>query len=544
MAATRYRLLCAAAIALAVIAVPLIASNDSSADPPTIIDSGITGDVEWSLDSDGLLSITGNGEMADYSSGFANPWYTYGLTDIFSINVGEGVTHVGNFAFQYCQVAATATLPDGLISIGDRSFEQCQKLLTINLPESLTSIGKAAFNGCIKLESAIVIPDGITSLPDTVFNGCASIKSITLPEGLTTIGFNTFGNCKSLQSITLPEGLTSIGGSAFSGCSALQSITLPEGLTSIEANTFSFCATLTSLNIPDGVTSIGSGAFASCFKLESLNIPDGVTSIGVSAFEYCESLKKISIPEGVTAIDSYTFSNCISLQSITLPEGLTVIGSYVFRNCISMTEISIPEGVKNIQFETLSGCVSLKKLSLSDNTLLSGTSFATCANLDTLRITASGSPNSIISTYFPESHSSASTTPWQLSGMPMTRPIINLIIDTENPIDLSDLAIIEGKTLTITAQSINTSGGMYYDTDGVAELLGEDIAGKKYIATDIEGTLSWVAVDEPMQEQEQTGLWYKGSVEIFAGYSLPVWAVIVLIICCFAALSVIWKIAT
>ena len=104
-------------------------------------------------------------------------------------------------------------LADGVTSIGDNAFDGCSSLKSINLPHGLTSIGEYTFMGCSSLTS-INLPDGITSISKVTFSGCTSLKSINLPNELTSIGNSAFSYCSSLTSINLPKRLTNIGASA------------------------------------------------------------------------------------------------------------------------------------------------------------------------------------------------------------------------------------------------------------------------------------------------------------------------------------------
>ena len=85
-----------------------------------IVQSGTCGDnVTWTLDRDGLLTISGTGAMEDYSSVGAAPYAAY---DVQRLIVGEGVTGIGNYAFS--QLALDyIMLPENLISIGRNAFK-------------------------------------------------------------------------------------------------------------------------------------------------------------------------------------------------------------------------------------------------------------------------------------------------------------------------------------------------------------------------------------------------------------------------------------
>ncbi|ASQ45730.1 leucine-rich repeat domain-containing protein [Legionella clemsonensis] len=208
-------------------------------------------------------------------------------------------------------------IPEGVTSIGDWAFESCSSLQAITIPKEVASIGNGAFEDCSSLQT-ITIPEGVTSIGEGAFCGCRSLQAIAIPAGITSINNRVFRGCIDLQSITIPEGVVSIGNGAFSGCSGLQSITIPEGVVSIGDWTFENCSSLQSITIPEGVTSIGAFAFSYCSDLQSITIPEGVVSIGDWTFEYCSSLQSITIPEGVVSIGEGAFYNCSSLHSIMI----------------------------------------------------------------------------------------------------------------------------------------------------------------------------------------------------------------------------------
>ena len=49
------------------------------------------------------------------------------------------------------------------------------------IPEGVTSIGESAFEGCDSLTS-ITIPEGVTSIGERAFYRCINLTSITIPE--------------------------------------------------------------------------------------------------------------------------------------------------------------------------------------------------------------------------------------------------------------------------------------------------------------------------------------------------------------------------
>jgi len=86
---------------------------------------GNEANVTYQLDSDGVLTISGSGAMADYAaSGTSAPWYN-DRSSIDTIIIEEGITNIGNYAFKNCNNLETIEIPMGVTSIGTYSFDSC-----------------------------------------------------------------------------------------------------------------------------------------------------------------------------------------------------------------------------------------------------------------------------------------------------------------------------------------------------------------------------------------------------------------------------------
>ena len=190
-------------------AVPITAmAAETTAQECVGASSGTTGDCTWTLDDDGLLTISGNGAMADY--GFCGPWGD----KIKNVVIESGVTAIGDFAFRYCTSLVSVTIGDSVTSIGDFAFRYCTSLVGVTIPDSVTSIGTGAFHGCSRLAS-VTISDSVTTIDVGAFSGCTSLESVTIPDSVTSIDYYAFSGCTSLASVTIPDSVTSIGFEAF-----------------------------------------------------------------------------------------------------------------------------------------------------------------------------------------------------------------------------------------------------------------------------------------------------------------------------------------
>ena len=220
-----------------------------------------------------------------------------GCKSLESITIPDGVTSIGGSAFSGCtgeliinsKIVETSYTYSNYPS--NYSWLIGAKFSKLTIGDSVTSIGDYAFQYCSSLKS-ITIPDRVTSIGYSAFYGCSSLASVTIPDSVTSIGDYAFCYCESLKRVTIGNGVTSIGDYAFDDCKRLTSISIPDTVTSIGSSAFSSCSSLENVTIGNGVAEIGHSAFSSCWSLTSVSIPDSVTSIN-AAFYYCKYLERV-----------------------------------------------------------------------------------------------------------------------------------------------------------------------------------------------------------------------------------------------------------
>lgn len=106
---------------------------------------GAQGDnLTWALSQNGALTISGQGDMAEYAWNSAAPWAGKEV-DVASLTVEEGVTSIGSYAFSKITTLTSASLPSTLTQIGDGAFANCSHLKYIRIPANCTSFGENAF---------------------------------------------------------------------------------------------------------------------------------------------------------------------------------------------------------------------------------------------------------------------------------------------------------------------------------------------------------------------------------------------------------------
>ena len=273
-------------------------------------------DLDWDLDDSGTLTISGTGDMYDFSTEDPAPWAVF-PDEIKNVVVGQGVTAVGDYAFAQCGNLAAVSLPDGLTYVGEGAFQGCKSLREAVIPEGVTRIRPHLFADCKYLRS-VIIPDSVTVIESNAFYGCENLCYVTVPENAAYVGRKTFAPApftlaqdEELPSVMLPDGLTDIGEAAFRGCKSLTSAVIPAGVTRIQACLFADCEKLESIVLPAGATAIGENAFSGCTALKSITIPKNVAAIGSKAFCDCAALDTVTIENPGCEIsgDAATFCN-------------------------------------------------------------------------------------------------------------------------------------------------------------------------------------------------------------------------------------------
>lgn len=205
---------------------------------------GTDGKIQWEL-SAGTLTLSGRGEMRDYTDAHMAPWLD-SASAIKRIVVKEGITSIGDLSFYNCDKALFVALPESVTKIGNRAFKNCFSLVGIRLPKSLETIGEASFEAC------------------------AALKSLDMPQDLRSIGNYAFINCTALSTVSIPQGVTELGRVAFAYCTGLTRAEILCPLTRVPDWTFYGCTALRAVALPQTVTEAGEYAFENCDNLSGI----------------------------------------------------------------------------------------------------------------------------------------------------------------------------------------------------------------------------------------------------------------------------------
>ena len=163
--------------------------------------SGTCGpNLKWHLTDDGVLTITGKGEMYDYSYPKRAPWED-SREKVKRIIIDDGVTTIGEFAFYNCSALTSVTISNSVTTIEWEAFWDCSSLTSVTIPNSVTKISVGAFYNCSSLTS-VTIPNSVTTIGSEAFSGCTNLQKVYIGNSVKTIGEDAFNNCTSVTQIS------------------------------------------------------------------------------------------------------------------------------------------------------------------------------------------------------------------------------------------------------------------------------------------------------------------------------------------------------
>ena len=392
--------------------------------------------VVWSLSCDSVLIISGTGAMADYNDPSAgsgpiaggdpgdinpfaprrarqgdykpnSPWMAYSSSTIKSAVVEEGVTRIGDNAFNSCMTMTRISLPDGLQYIGNSAFYACYALDTIiSYNPTPAEIQEYTFDSSTKASCKLLVPaDSRAAYQQaTYWSQFANV----LPIGGCTIASGECGaqGDNVTWKLSCDSVLTISGSGAMANYSVnstgqapwaeyglqIRDIVIEEGVTSISAYGFYNAGSYTngaynnvrSVSIPSTVKALSNNYFYQC-PIQSVAI-NSDSIVGHTSYSSGSSLHRIFgaqvreyfIGNDVKSIANFAFYNQSpdSVTYITLPDGLQSIGSWAFGYIEHLTFITVPDEVQTIGTDAFAGCEKLESVVLGKSlTSIGGQAF-------------------------------------------------------------------------------------------------------------------------------------------------------------------------
>ena len=335
-------------------------------------------DLTWTLE-DGTLTISGEGDMKDYSSSEPAPWYGE-VETIEEIEIEDGVTSIGSYAFAGCTSLSQITIPTSVSRIGTSAFYNCGELSVVwygGSDEQWDELSVGSGNDDLLYDTEICF---------NCVQKCGDDLTWTLKNGTLTISGN--GDMYDYSWSSAPW---------YNESGSIVNVVIKDGVTSIGTYAFIECSNLKSVSIPASVTSIGDGAFEECWSLDEvhysgttenwsaitvgdnngrLKLVDVVCSNGtIIAPDYCGEDVTWTLENGVLTIsgtgemDNYYDGNGIpwyddaeSIVKVVVEDGVTSIGESAFLGCKNLKSVELPSSIESINYGAFSGCSSLSEI--------------------------------------------------------------------------------------------------------------------------------------------------------------------------------------
>lgn len=282
------------------------------------LDNGLT----WTV-ADGVLTISGEGAIPDYTSGSETDWY-YWRDNITSIVIEEGVTSIGQYAFDHLDEVVSVEIPASVDSLGYYAFNYCSSLSEIfwygtqefTLEEDYYSYN---FKWYIFPNTPSVI---------TVYYKNGANLSLwtgdeyTTDSGFTTVLFDEVGDIRW----TLNAGkliVTGKGDTQFAYVEAWDNYRT--AITTVE-----LLGVAATVKDDKYVLSMDGETLYFSVNTNNVVIPDGVKTIGEKAF-YKLRVQTLTVTSKVQNIEDYAFYGGYLLTKVNAyPAAAPMLGDNVF----------------------------------------------------------------------------------------------------------------------------------------------------------------------------------------------------------------------
>lgn len=263
------------------------------------------------------LTITGTGAMPDYSAGGA-PWYS-DIGTITTININDGITHIGTNAFYNAKKATRVNIPVTVSSIGENAFAVNSTMAGIYFAGSPNEWATITFAN----DASNPFADATASTRNFYFHGCNfATTTLTLTPGITIVNDYAFYKA-TIQNLNIPGSVEYIGNFAFA-CAVSSTVCVnratPPATGSYSAITYGSSA---KLYVPDGRSSVYQSAGKPWYR-SSVGKTDGASSVnnqvvsGTLSASYGSGVTWRLGEDGILTLDA---SSPSASKSVTLGAG-------------------------------------------------------------------------------------------------------------------------------------------------------------------------------------------------------------------------------
>lgn len=135
------------------------------------------------------------------------------------IEIGRGLTNLGNYALPYCRGLQSITLPNTVTNLAMQSLYYCSLLKAVVIPKSIPSLTSNVFSYCIGLKY-VICHNNLIFAGNSIFSN-TQLSSYIISEGVKIIRISCFLNNRYLGNLIIPKNVTTIDNGAFQNCSGM-----------------------------------------------------------------------------------------------------------------------------------------------------------------------------------------------------------------------------------------------------------------------------------------------------------------------------------
>ena len=178
------------------------------------------GDYMISLDvADGCTLNLGMSAPDYCLFGINNSTGTIYTSMLRKIEIGRGLTNLGNYALAYCKSLQSITLPNNVTNLAVQSVYYCSSLKAVVIPKSVLSLSTNVFSYCVCLES-VIGPNNLILAGNSIFAN-TQLSSYIISESTNVIKSGSFTNGRYMGKMIIPKNVATVENNAFQNCSGM-----------------------------------------------------------------------------------------------------------------------------------------------------------------------------------------------------------------------------------------------------------------------------------------------------------------------------------
>ncbi|WP_026517485.1 leucine-rich repeat domain-containing protein [Butyrivibrio sp. MC2021] len=322
---------------------------DESTDKPAT--SGTCGEnATWTFER-GILTISGSGDIKDYTKDEPAPWADACSHRDFKLVIGDEITRIGDYAFYDHPFIANITIGKGIKSVG--AFAFCGVIdgaKSITFPASLEEFDMSAL-ACSRFSKVIFLGDAPKICDPKVHGGAYVLGSCVYYGGsgwtdeYTREFTNAFMWPYPDQEGSIP--FYSLNREINNKCgeNVIWELVDSTNYKDSKKLVISGSGAMTDYSISNAAPWRELGR-----EIREVEIENGVTHIGDYSFAQTSNLRRFSIPKTVKTVGKYVFYAITSIDSITIEDGTSFesVGDFAFAELLFAKEVKgIAAAIKN-----------------------------------------------------------------------------------------------------------------------------------------------------------------------------------------------------